>query len=655
MASNGSPQTTVPLPAEMRPGSRCSLLQSTAEAAKEIGTTLEENTVAEILHERRKIDYWHFMPMEIQLRILSWLTPKELGRAASVSKLWYRLCFDGQLWSNFDASTYYSDIPRDALERLIFSAGSFIKHLNLRGCIQMQEAWLENGEQIADACRNLASVNLADTHIDKLTVTFFLVRNSGLVRINVNGLPTVTNSEINVIAKNCPLLEHLDVSWCRNLISAKGLRRVVRACPRLKELRIGEFQAVDNLDFMQQLFETNTLETLVMSHCSSLTDDSLKVLLYGTDPEIDILSGRPVVPPRKLKHLDLSRCGSLTDAGIGHLTGSVPDLESLQLSFCHALGSDTITALIRTTPRLARLDLEELEEITNSVLIAISKARCASSMEHLNVSYCERLGDSGMMQLIKHCPNLKSLDLDNTRVSDLTLMELCTQMRKRGYGTTQPKYGLRLAVFDCGNVTWAGVREVLCNNTHVPRSAEADTATKAEENDSSSPSSSTSSIHTVLPTPPPAKTTAQSKPDLYPTEIIHLKCFYGWQRTVDRHTKRVLDGNLGAAMRLERKWADCMVANEEAEAGAGAGGLGIGIGMGMGARRRRRRRAREAVMVYNADGDDDDDDDIHENGDDNEDEEDDEDAEYGYGYGPAGLASLGTRRRRARSGGCVVM
>ncbi|EAS32921.3 F-box domain-containing protein [Coccidioides immitis RS] len=621
ISANGSQQTTIPLPAEMRPCSRGSLLRS-AVAVLEDGENTPDTKGEKLLKMQNK-NYWDYLPVEIQLRILSWLMPKELGKVACVSRSWRQLCFDGQLWAKFDTSTYYSDIPRDALVRLIFSAGPFIKHLNLRGCIQMAEAWFQCGEQIADACRNLVSVNLEGTHIDKPTITYFLVRNPKLVRISMTGLATVTNSEMNVISKSCPLLEYLDISWCRNLINANGLRRVVRACHRLKELRIDEFRAVDDEEFMLELFQTNTLETLVMSHCSSLTDSALKALLHGKNPEIDILTGRPIAPPRKLKHLNLSHCQGVSDFGIGHLAGFVPELESLQLSFCPALGNDSIINLIGTTPNLTRLDLEELEELTNNVLLALSKAPCAARLEHLNISYCEKLGDTGMMQIVKNCPNLKSLDLDNTRVSDLTLIELCSQMRKRGFGMQPPRCGLRVAVFDCGNVTWAGIREILSNNTFVPRYAEAAVlASRAEEEEesgsgSSSPSSSTTSV-TILPSPPPE--TTQCKADLYPNEIIQLKCFYGWQTTVDIHTKRVLNGNLGAAMRLERRWTDCMMTNEEAEAG------GIGA-------RRRRRRARNAEMMYNLDDDDDAD----------------------YGYGPGGLVSLGNRRRRARSGGCVVM
>jgi F-box/leucine-rich repeat protein 2/20 len=102
----------------------------------------------------------------------------------------------------------------------------------------------------------------------------------------------------------------------------------------------------------------------------------------------------------------------------------------------------------------------------------------------------------------------------------------------------------------------------------------------------------------------------------YPSQIIQLKCFYTYQPTVEEHTKRVLRGDFAAARRLERKWAEFMIAQEE----MGADGAGS---------RRRRRRAREAQMMH-------------------ADEQQGGDAGLGAGVG-------GGRRRRARSGGCAIM
>jgi F-box/leucine-rich repeat protein 2/20 len=210
----------------------------------------------------------------------------------------------------------------------------------------------------------------------------------------------------------------------------------------------------------------------------------------------------------------------------------------------------------------------------------LAKAPCAPLLEHLSISYCENLGDTGMLPVIRACTSLQSADLDNTKISDLVLVEAASMIRARSSRTTcaksRPRIGLRMVVFDCQNVTWTGIREVLSRNSEVKK-----------------------------PTGAPVGVT-------YPTEIIALKCFYGWQGTHDEHLKRVLKGDLPAAGRLERKWAEYMMANEE----AGAGGAGL---------RRRRRRAREAQMMH-------------------ADEE-----EGGVGMGGIG------RRRRARSNGCQIM
>jgi len=293
---------------------------------------------------------------------------------------------------------------------------------------------------------------------------------------------------------------------------------------------------------------------LVLGGCAELTDDALKIMMHGVDPEIDILTDIPMVLPRKLRHLDLSRCSQLTDAGVralGHLT---PELEGLQLSRCRSLTDAALEPILASTPRLTHLELEDLEHLTNALLSEhLVKAPCARTLEHLSLSYCENLGDVGMLPVMQKCVGLRSVDLDNTRVSDLTLAEAATMVNQRSSRILDagqvPKVSLKMVIYDCQNVTWTGIREVLFRNTQV------------------------------MPLPGhPSRVT-------YPAEVISLKCFYGFQMTVDEHQKRVLRGDLDAAGRLERKWADYMQATEEA-------------GMGGSGHRRRRRRAREAHALH---------------------------------------------------------
>lgn len=596
---------TVPLPMDLRP-------VSPRSGTPFEGDVLSTELILPDAKPARTIDFWGDMPRELQVEIFRYLTPREIVRCSAVSKMWHNMCYDGQLWCRLDAAEYYSRIPSDVLIKLITSGGPFVRDLNLRGCIQLKNKWSSDGERISDMCRNLVNLSLEGCIIDKSSMHYFLSRNPRLEYINVSGLKSVTNSAMKIIARSCPQLGTLNVSWCSN-INTKGLLHVIQSCERLKDLRAGEIQGFDNEDFARALFERNTLERLIMSR-TDLTDQSLKVLMHGVSPDIDVLTDRAVVPPRRFKHLDLHHCTDITDAGMKSLAHNVPDLEGLQVAQCWELTDDALIDVIRTTPRLSHLELEDVDNLTNNVLVELAKSPCAQSLEHLNISYCENLGDMGMLQIMKNCPKLRSVEMDNTRVSDLTLMEASFRVRKRGYGEDIPRIGLRLVVFDCANVTWAGIKEVLSSNAYIPRARKAGTSANAIVTISQRNSDSDSVTTTTFVTP----TSSPSPSPTLPAEIIQLKCFYGWQMTVDEHTKRVLRGDLNAASRLDRKWADYMMATEE----AGAAGAGA---------RRRRRRAREAERLYNADEDDDD------------------------SYGVGGISALGGRRRRAQSGGCTVM
>ena len=567
LANNASSAPrSVPLPADMRPASKDAILAATSGAVGVLEDYFTKPLVrVKELRKRKNFNFWGDLPHEIAVHILQFLGPKEIVRCSAVSKAWHKMCFDGQLWINVDTEEYYRKIPAAALTKIITAAGPFVRDLNLRGCAQMPESWGEDGQNITDACRNLEYFSLQDCRIDRWSVHYFLLRNPRLVHINLCGMKCLNNSTLKIISRKCQMLEHLNISWCVNM-DTKGLLSIVQSCPRLKDLRAAEIRGFGDKTLLLELYKRNTLERLVLSHCEDLDNESLTALIQGTDPEMDPLTDRAVVPPRKLRHLDLSRCTALTDDGIKSLAYNVPELCGLQLSHCEGLTDNALDDLFESTPLLTHIDLEELDHLTNASMQNLARSICASKLQHLNISFCENLGDSGMLQVVKSAPQLRTLFMDNTRVSDLVLTEAAAQVRARDRvapvsPNVPPTVGLHLVVYDCQNVTWTGVREILSRNTEPNR-----------------------------------------------REVISLKCFYGYQDTVNEHMKRVLRGDAKAASRLERKWGDYMVANEE----AGAQGAGA---------RRRRRRLREAAMVH-------------------------ADEEEG---GPRG------GRRRARSGGCAIM
>ena len=548
---------SVPIPAEVRPGSKDQHFGSSREVTDVVEDYFSRPLVK--LKKRQNFDFWGDLPSEIKVQIFRRLRPKEIIRCSAVSKSWHRMCYDGQLWINLDTKEFYRDIPSDSLINIIKAAGPFVRDLNLRGCVQLRERWALDGPKITEACRNLENFSVEGCRIDRSAVHFFLLRNPRLVHINLSGLSTLNNSAMKIIAQNCLYLEHLNVSWCQH-IDTKGLHRIVEACPKLKDLRAGEIRGWNDREFLLDLHARNNLERLILSHCTDFDDTSLELLIQGVSPEIDPLTERAIVSPRKFRHLDFSRCRFLTNKGLQHLSHHVPYLSGIQLSQCHSISDDGISSLLTSTPYLTHLDLEELDELTNTTLQTLAKSPCAPNLEHLSISYCENLGDTGMLPVLKSCHKLRTLDMDNTRISDLVLTEAAAQVRLRNRlrkpslptapAPKIPKVALRIVAFDCQNVTWTGIREILSRNAEFPLSVQ----------------NSNFNETTV-------------------SGIIKLKCFYGYQPTVDEHTKRVLRGDMEKARVLERKWAEYMIASEE----VGAGGAGA---------RRRRRRAREAAAVH---------------------------------------------------------
>jgi F-box/leucine-rich repeat protein 2/20 len=211
--------------------------------------------------------------------------------------------------------------------------------------------------------------------------------------------------------------------------------------------------------------------------------------------------------------------------------------------------------------------------------------------------------------------------------ADAAQLERNRAAARAGAGPPGVRVALRLVVYDCGNVTWTGVREVLSRNAEMApggggraarptAGAEDDGGPTAPEHDDEGPN--------------------------YAHGIVALKAFYTWQQTVNEHNRRTLAGAFARASRLERKWAAFMMAGEEQAAaaggaahGGGGGGILAGAAGGGTAARRRRRRVREALEAVAG--------------------------EEGIGNAEV-LAGGAVRRRRARSAGfasaggaCVVM
>lgn len=237
-------------------------------------------------------------------------------------------------------------------------------------------------------------------------------RNPRLVHVNFSGLQAVSNSTCRMLAESCRHIESLDVSFCCNA-DGRGLRKIVERCRNLKELRACELNMNDP-GLMQALFKTNHVQSLHLGNANGLTDDFIRVLVEGVDPVIDPLTDRSSAPARELVQLGLGNCVHLTDDTLRHLSGRIPHVRKLDLAGNPSFTDAGFAELLLSIPDLVHLDIEECSELTNATLTNISRSPAAKRLIHLAVSYCENMGDNGMVHVLRKCERLANLEMDNS-------------------------------------------------------------------------------------------------------------------------------------------------------------------------------------------------------------------------------------------------
>ena len=181
------------------------------------------------------------------------------------------------------------------------------------------------------------------------------------------------------------------------------------------------------------------------------------------------------------------------------MIGTLPGLEKLEVAGL-AMRDGHVAALAPFLPGLTHIDLSDCP-IGDEALVSLA-GHC-TRLRHVQLSHCESISDRGVLSLVEHLP-LNHLECDNTAITNGVLSAVAM--------TPQP---MRLSIYDCPEVTWTGVLSILTANSANPE------------------------------------------------RMTRLKTFYGWQRPVDGHTKRLLRGEVAAAREVERAWARYMMDGSE--------------------------------------------------------------------------------------------
>jgi len=200
----------------------------------------------------------------------------------------------------------------------------------------------------------------------------------------------------------------------------------------------------------------------------SLADNSV------TDVLLDALPGNCT----QLRALSLAR-GCLSDAAVTRNAPHCPWLQAVDLSACQGLGDAAVKALSLHCP-LRTLRLARCSALGDAGVEALA-ANLGLRLQHLDVSFCQRLTDRSLLALGTHCPQLRVLELNSCKslgTAGLAALAGCAHLR---YLDLSCLWALQddtltllaacplstLLLFRCGRLTDASVSNLRCPLQHL--------------------------------------------------------------------------------------------------------------------------------------------------------------------------------------------
>ncbi|XP_027363525.1 F-box protein At3g58530 isoform X2 [Abrus precatorius] len=206
--------------------------------------------------------------------------------------------------------------------------------------------------------------DVEDTHLVLIKDKCFDSLQS-LESLNLNGCQKISDTGIEAITSCCPQLNTFSIYW-NVRVTDTGIQHMVRNCKHIIDLNI--------------------------SGCKNISDRGVQ-LISENYPE--------------LKSLNLTRCVKLTDFGLKKLLHKCLFLQSLNL---YALSSFTDEAYrkICLLTRLTFLDLCGAQNLSDEGVSCISKCK---NLVSLNLTWCVRVTDEGVISLAEGCTSLEFLSL----------------------------------------------------------------------------------------------------------------------------------------------------------------------------------------------------------------------------------------------------
>lgn len=230
---------------------------------------------------------------------------------------------------------------------------------------------------------------------DRLIYALSMSRYRHVKEINLEFAQDIEDKHLEVLKNRCfdslHYLEVLNLNVCQK-VSDKGVEAITSACPELKVFSIYWNPRFTDTGIKYLVKNCKHVVDLNLSGCKNILDESLQLVADNY---------------QDLESLNLTRCVKLTDGGLQQILLKCSLLRSLNL---YALSSFTDEAYKKMSflTHLRFLDLCGAQNLSDQGLSCIAKCK---ELVSLNLTWCVRVTDVGVIAIAQGCTSLEFLSL----------------------------------------------------------------------------------------------------------------------------------------------------------------------------------------------------------------------------------------------------
>ncbi|CAN7114610.1 unnamed protein product [Brassica rapa subsp. narinosa] len=299
--------------------------------------------------------------------------------------------------------------------------------VSVKNCVDLEE---EDLTQILSECDRVSlqvvlNLDLCGRAMTENAITEFLKRSPygfpSLTRLSLQGAFCLTDNALALISRSAPLLRVVNLCDC-SLLTFQAVKILADYFgSTLRGLNIGGCQGIKPCDvFRISLSRFEKLSSLsvaglegihdvVVEFCtsrgSSLTDLSLASCVGVNDGTLWTV-GR-YCP--NLEALDISELDSLTDASLKEITDGCRSLRSVKFTR-NRFSDEGVAAFLEVCGgSINNLSLNNVRNVGQET--AISLAKYCKRLHYLDLSWCRKLTEEELRQIMSCCSLLRSLKL----------------------------------------------------------------------------------------------------------------------------------------------------------------------------------------------------------------------------------------------------